>query len=432
MRGLKIAILAQPNDRVPSDGSLALWATEVASSLSRRHDVTIYSRQFGDAPSEEVRDGVRHVRVTTRFDNRLQGRIWQLESRLGGRVDLFFRLYYFGGLYAPAYTLAAAREIRKREEGIVFVVNFSQFLPRLRRLCPRTRLALVMQCDWLVELPERAVRRRLRSADLVLGCSRYIAEGIRRRFPEFAGKVESLYNGSSAATLSRVDPGERIAPRDSRAAGEPVVLFVGRATPEKGVHVLIEAMKRVHATVPKAVLYIIGGFAINPPSPLIYRRGEFKEKEFESMKADYESYVRQLAAPLGDRIRFVSEVPHGQLAQWYDAANVFVHPAVWNEPFGMVLTEAMAFGCPIVSTHSGGVPEIVVHGETGLLVAREDEAALGRAISELLLDEKRASRMGAAGRERLLSCFTWDRTGDTLEQCLASRGVIGRESFPER
>ena len=98
---MKIAILAQPNDRVPSDGSVALWATEVASRLSRRHDVTIFSRKFGDAPSQEMRDGVRHVRITTSFDNKLQGRIRRFESRLGGRVDLFFRRYYFGGMYAP-------------------------------------------------------------------------------------------------------------------------------------------------------------------------------------------------------------------------------------------------------------------------------------------------------------------------------------------
>jgi starch synthase len=81
----------------------------------------------------------------------------------------------------------------------------------------------------------------------------------------------------------------------------------------------------------------------------------------------------------------------------------------------MVLTEAMAFSCPVVSTFSGGVPEIVKHEETGLLVKRGDPRALAAAIVTLLADPARARAMGEAGRRRLQAKFDWDHTAQRLD-----------------
>ena len=84
----------------------------------------------------------------------------------------------------------------------------------------------------------------------------------------------------------------------------------------------------------------------------------------------------------------------------------------------MILTEAMAFSCPIVSTESGGIPEIVLHRKTGLLVERGDSNALADAITELLVNPDRARAMGRAGRARLERNFSWDRTASRLSELL--------------
>jgi hypothetical protein len=108
-----------------------------------------------------------------------------------------------------------------------------------------------------------------------------------------------------------------------------------------------------------------------------------------------------------------------------------VLPIRWDEPFGLVALEAMACGRPVVAYDSGALPEIVVDGETGLLVPRGDRRALAEAVRSLLRDEERAKRMGAAGRRRVEEHFTVDLMTDAylriVQQVLAEHGgPVGR------
>ena len=417
---MRVGILAQPTDVLPHGGSLAIWVLEVASRLSKQHDVTVYSRWGG--ANELPEDLFRHARLKKRLEDGITRRFKTLENGLervlGRPVDYYYRHYYYRDFFSLGYVLKAARLIRERDEDVVLVINFSHSLPLLRRLCPRSRLALSMHCDWLVELPYDTVERRLEAADLIMGCSNYIRDGIRQRFPSLSAPIETLYNGSSPESLTRDLRGESNEILALKESNEKVVLFVGRITPEKGVHVLIRAMKQIRARVPEAVLVIIGAVGANPPSPRVYGASSGLEVEFEQQKLGYWQHLHSLAAPFGDRVRFLSGLRHGELGPWYEAADVFVHPPVWQEPFGMILTEAMAFSCPVVSTYSGGVPEIVLHEKTGLLVERDDSNALARAITELLENPKRARAMGQAGRERVEREFRWDRTASRLSELL--------------
>jgi glycosyltransferase involved in cell wall biosynthesis len=112
------------------------------------------------------------------------------------------------------------------------------------------------------------------------------------------------------------------------------------------------------------------------------------------------------------KVTFVNRVDHSELAEWYRRADIFVFPSLWQEPFGMPPTEAMAAGLPVVATRSGALPEIVVDGETGLLVERGDVDGLAQALLELLRNPAKRSRMGAAGRSRVLEHFNWSHHTD--------------------
>ena len=423
MKRQKIGLVAQPRDRVPSNGSIAIWLSEVATLLAREHDLTIYSQRFADQPEHECFGDVQIARVATGFDRHLERGFRHADrwlGRLGTRTSHFFyRHFYFTSLYSQGYVRRGAELAREQEIDTLIVPNYPQFLPALRAALPGVRLALMMQCDWLVELDRSRTASWIDQADLILGCSDYITNGISERFPELASRVYPLHNGSDLASLQG-DRTESAISSLRLAESDEVILFVGRITPEKGVHELIDAMDEVLAAHPKALLLISGPFAMNPPSPAIWVSGDARARGFESLKSDYEGRLRAHAARFGDRVRFLGDVPHAQLAALYTRARLFVHPSLWDEPFGMILTEAMACGCPIVSTRAGGIPEIVADLETGLLVEPGDAPALSGAIRTLLADPARAAEMGRRGRERVEAAFSWKRNASRLELLLGS------------
>ncbi|WP_242423689.1 glycosyltransferase, partial [Frankia sp. EI5c] len=114
-----------------------------------------------------------------------------------------------------------------------------------------------------------------------------------------------------------------------------------------------------------------------------------------------------------------------EVIQLLSHATVFVCPSVY-EPLGIVNLEAMACGTAVVASRVGGIPEVVAHGETGLLVPPDDPAALATAINEVLADPARRAAMGRAGRERAVREFGWAAVAEQtarLYEAAAARPV---------
>jgi glycogen synthase len=212
--------------------------------------------------------------------------------------------------------------------------------------------------------------------------------------------VRVIHNG--------IDPDEyqpRPAPEVLRRLGvdpeRPTVLFVGRITRQKGILHLVRAIPLLPAGV--QVVLCAGA----PDTPEIERE----------MRALVDEVRRDAAAT----VRWIPEMlPKHEVIALYTHADVFVCPSVY-EPFGIINLEAMACETPVVASAVGGIPEIVVPGETGLLVPvdtggdgspepRDPAAfarALGEAVNALLADPDRRSAMGAAARARVLRQFSW-------------------------
>ena len=199
-------------------------------------------------------------------------------------------------------------------------------------------------------------------------------------------KVTVIYNGIE---LERYDP-----EMDSQPFREhygiprqaPVVGMVGRLRPWKGQDRFLRVLARVRKEVPEVWGIVVGG------TPL----GEGEA---------YPEQLRRLACSLGLENGLIFTGHLEDVRPALAAMDVFVHPGD-PEPFGLVNVEAMAMGKPVVAFAHGALPEIVVDGETGLLVHPEDENAMAQAILALLQDPALRYRMGASGRERALSCFT--------------------------
>jgi glycosyltransferase involved in cell wall biosynthesis len=138
----------------------------------------------------------------------------------------------------------------------------------------------------------------------------------------------------------------------------------------------------------------------------------------------------ELRGELEAQARRLGLAPHVRFAGWRDnvaevlaLADVFVLPSE-SEGFGRVLVEAMAMGRPVVATNVGGIPDIVLDGETGLLVEPADPAALASAVGALLDEPARAARLGAAGRARAESTFSLGAHVDAVERVYDE--IIGR------
>ncbi|MDR5692139.1 glycosyltransferase [Agromyces indicus] len=196
--------------------------------------------------------------------------------------------------------------------------------------------------------------------------------------------------------------GEREAPRRRHR-----VVSVGRLVPRKGVGTVIEAVSLLAAEGVDVELVVVGGAAPSGGT----------DPELERLAA--------LAGRFGvtDRVELRGQVSQSELPPVYRSADVVVC-APWYEPFGIVPLEAMASGRPVVASSVGGLIDTVVHGGTGVHVPPRDAAAVAAAIRELLEDPERAERLGAAGRRRVASRYSWDRVAADTER--AYRSTLSR------
>jgi len=166
----------------------------------------------------------------------------------------------------------------------------------------------------------------------------------------------------------------------------PYVIFVGRITRQKGVPVLLRAASRL---IGAAQLVLCAGA---PDTP--------------ELLAEVTQLVDALQAERSGVIWIPEMLSKPEVIQLLTHATVFACPSVY-EPLGIVNLEAMACGTAVAGSRTGGIPEVVADGETGLLVPPDDPAELARALNTLLADPGRADAMGQAGRKRAVAEFSW-------------------------
>lgn len=175
-----------------------------------------------------------------------------------------------------------------------------------------------------------------------------------------------------------------------RNDGRMLVGLVGRISPWKGQDVFLRAASIVRRQLPAARFQIIGSAL-------------FGEREFEQR---LHAIVQDQG--LADAVEFLGF--REDVADLIARLDVLVHASTTGEPFGQVIIEGMAAAKPVIGTRGGAVPEIIVEGETGLLVPMGDADQLAEAICALLADPARARRMGLAGRTRVAEHFTIQNT----------------------
>src|SRR6202011_764923 len=193
-------------------------------------------------------------------------------------------------------------------------------------------------------------RTGIESADAVVAVSGAMGDDIRRAYPEVdPARIHVIHNGIDPDEY-RPDPGTGVLDRYGIDPTRPAVMFVGRITRQKGVIHLLDAARLLDAD---AQLILCAGA---PDTPEI--GAEIRER------------VAELQRHRGGVFWIEEMLPRAEVVQLLSHATVFACPSIY-EPFGLINLEAMACGLPVVATATGGIPEIVVDGETGYLVPFE-------------------------------------------------------------
>ena len=356
---MKIAFVNQPwamESPPVQSGSLSIWTWEVARRLARQHDVLVYegSKKLL-RPKIPVCQGVQYRVVCTAIDElylKIRGRV--IKNEPIARQMAARSLYYF------TYALQVARDIRRENCDIVHMHQCSQFASVIRALNPDARIVLHMNCEWLSQFDKNLLESRLEAPTVIMGCSDHITGLICERFPQLTDRCRTVPNGVDI---------DKFAPKADRDPSRTTqktkrLVFVGRVSPEKGVHDLLEAFAIVVRRYPSVQLDIVGPEWSIPmewivslsSDPLVadlrrYYEGSYRDRLVRFVDEN----------GLTEKVRFVGKIRNDELTDCYHSADILINPSL-SESFGMTVAEAMACGKPVIVTKVGGMKETVQHG----------------------------------------------------------------------
>jgi UDP-glucose:(glucosyl)LPS alpha-1,2-glucosyltransferase len=271
-----------------------------------------------------------------------------------------------------AYTRAAAAFVQDKGVALVEAQNRPTILTMLRKLLPRTKLTLYLHND-----PQemegtksaRARRKVLDAADAIYCNSGFVAERFRDGLTDAEGKVQVIHYGLDTSALVHREK-------------EKIIAFAGRIVRDKGIVELIQGFARAAAHMPAWRLVVAG------------------EDRQGLLKSD--ALKREVAA-LGERLVLLGHVDHDETLALFARAEIAATPAIWREPFGRTTMEAMALGCAVVSSGSGGSGDIL--GDCGRIVSPVTPDGLATTLSALAQNEAQRRDLQARGAARAVAHF---------------------------
>jgi glycosyltransferase involved in cell wall biosynthesis len=289
--------------------------------------------------------------------------LWQLQFAWAfRRFCRTHRVAVINAHYPGPQILALDRIRRTVTPAIPLLLSFHGADIHGLRNAPRTELAL-----W------RAMLLRTRA---VVVCSNDLAQKLADVFGADVA-TEVVYNGLDVnAFVGTVGVGEVLQKR--------TILNVAKFEEKKGQDVLLRAFALLATAYPDVNLVLVG--AVDAALPTLQALSE--------------------SLGIAQRVQFVLNLPHAQVANYFQRASIFVLPSR-VEPFGIVLLEAGAFALPVVASRVGGIPEILEEGATGYMVPTEDPVALASRLKRLLDDPAQAQAMGIRLRQKVAREFTW-------------------------
>jgi glycogen synthase len=408
-----VTIVSRSVFPVHGAGGLERSVYDLARHLADRDvRVTLVTR----TPAQPTQADAVHPRVSLEF---VPYRTFPFAGRRGTTVIDRSTAYPLFGMRAGA---VAAKIVERGESEIVH--GFGASVLGYARRRPSLRAPLVLNPQGLEEFgatdPSRAGLKRLaylplrkavlacaRRADAVIATDRALEPSVRTHLHVSDDKIRTIPNGLDLDEVDRhagLEEGIRMRQSAGVAEGEYVLLSVGRLEENKGFHVLAAAL-----------------------GALREHSGRLAQERWRWVIAGAGPFRGQLERAITDagimpHAHFLGRIDDRDLHAWYEAADLFVHPTLY-EGSSLVTLEAMAHRRACVVTRAGGLPDKVKNGVNGWIVAPGDASALAAAISGALEDKMRLIDMGRAGRAIVEREFSWstlvEQTLDLYSELLA-------------
>ena len=366
---MKIALICTEKLPVPpiAGGAVQLYIEGIVPFLSRKHDVTVFGIQHPGLPDEEVRDDVHYIRVPGKTETIYLNNV---KSKLDNTYDL---IHVFN---RPRYLLSFAEHL------------------------PDARFSLSLHNEMLhnKKISDDAAIRCVEKAEFINTVSQYIANMVKLRLPNADSKLHVVYSGVNSQKYTpswteegqqkKLDMKKKLGLEDYRT-----VLFVGRLSVKKGVHILLNAMKSVMKSHKDVALVIVGS--------KWYGKNEVDE---------YTHSLHELSKTLSGPIVYTGFIPPCDIPEYFCIGDVFVCASQWNEPLARVHYEAMAAGLPIITTNRGGNREVVEGFGNGIVIDDyKNPDVMAEHISCLLDHPEQALEMGMKGRKLAEEIYNWER-----------------------
>lgn len=223
----------------------------------------------------------------------------------------------------------------------------------------------------------------IRKTKSVLGVSDYINQTLKEFLGETSIEYKVLRNKIDSNRFRielNVQQSNEIREKYDIKAGQQIVLFTGRFSPEKGIRELLTAFKKVKSK--NAILLVVGGYYFG-----------------SGMISSFEIEMKELVEKLAEKIKFAGFIDYKKIPEFYAIADIVVIPSVWDDPAPLTVIESLSAGKALITTYSGGIPEYANKNVAIMLKKEELETMLAPMIDELLMNKRKREQMSKRALE---------------------------------
>jgi len=371
---LKLALICTEKLPVPpiAGGAIQLYIEGILPYLSKAYDITVFSIQHPGLPEEEIRDGVRYSRLPAKSAAEY---VKNLKINLNRNFDL---IHVFN---RPRWVLMLGRELPR----VKFSLSLHNEMFHTEKISDNEALECVDRVEFINTVSD------------------FISNGVKKRVPAAEKKLRVVYSG---ADIEKYKPNwtnegiqNKIRLKEKyNLKGYKIILFIGRLSVKKGIHVMMQAVSKVMEQDPDVALVIVGS--------KWYGKNETD---------DYSRSLENLAKSMRGPIIFTGFLPPSIIPDYYNLGDIFICASQWNEPLARVHYEAMAAGLPIITTNRGGNAEVIENFISGLIIDDyNNPEEFKKNINYLLLNPQKAEKMGIRGRMLVEEKYNWKRVAEEV------------------